>query len=74
MAQQLGPNEQAIIDYLREHVFDPIPSSPRASKKLKQGVTLTITRMKQLNAEKMVEYYWDAIKGTERSKGFAALM
>jgi hypothetical protein len=22
----------------------------------------------------MVDYYWNAIKGTERSKGFAALM
>ncbi len=74
MHQKLGPDEQAIMDYLHEHVFDPILSSSRASKKLKQGVNLTITRMKQLDAHKMVDYYWNAIKGTERSKGFAALM
>jgi len=74
MTPKLGPDEQAIMDYLHEHVFDPILTSARASQKLKGGVNLTITRMRLLKAEKMVEYYWNAIKGTERSKGFAALM
>ena len=62
------------MDFLHENVFDPILASPKASTKLKQGVRLTINRMKLLNAAKMVDYYWNAIKGTERSKGFAALM
>jgi hypothetical protein len=74
MRGKVESNEQAIMDYLHEHVFNPILSSPRASKRLKAGVKLTTTRMRQLSAPKMVEYYWNAIKGTERSKGFAALM
>lgn len=70
----LGPKEQEIMRFLHETVFDPILASPKASKKLKQGVRLTITRLEQLDAPRMVNYYWNAIKGTERSKGFAALM
>jgi hypothetical protein len=34
----LGAKEQAIMDFLHEHIFDPILESPRASDKLKQGV------------------------------------
>jgi hypothetical protein len=62
------------MDFLHETVFDTILASPKASTKLKQGVRLTITRLEQLDAIGMVNYYWNAIKGTERSNGFAALM
>ncbi len=31
-------------------------------------------RMEQRDAEGMIQYYWSAIVGTERSIGFAALM
>lgn len=68
------PKEQEIMDFLQEHVFDPILLSPRASEKLKQGVRLTITRMNRLDAAGMVQYYWSAIICTERSIGFAARM
>lgn len=70
----LGQKEQEIMDFLHETVFDPILASSKASKKLKRGVRLTITRLEQLDANGMVNYYWSAIKGTQRSKGFAALM
>jgi hypothetical protein len=68
----LGPKEREIMDFLHEHVFDPILDSPRASKDLKAGVRLTISRMEQRDAVGMVHYYWAAMKGTERSIGFAA--
>jgi hypothetical protein len=74
MAVQLGRKETEIMGFLHEHVFDPILSSPQASEKLKQGVRGTIMRMEQRDAEGMVQYYWSAIIGTERSIGFAALM
>jgi len=70
----LGPKEQEIMDFLYETVFNPILNSSHASSKLKQGVRLTITRLERLDGLGMVNYYWNAIKGTERSKGFAALM
>jgi hypothetical protein len=71
---QLEPKQQEIMTFLHEHVFDPVLQSVTASKGIKSGVRLTITRMEQLNAEKMVQYFWSAIKGTERSVGFAELM
>jgi hypothetical protein len=73
-ARQFGRKEQAIMDFLHQHVFDPILQSPMASEKLKQGARLTIMRMEQRDAAGMIQYYWSAIIGTERSIGFAALM
>lgn len=66
--------ENELMQYLHEHVFDPILSSPRASKELKQGVRLTTTRMRQRDAAGMLQYYWSAVIGTERSTKFARLM
>jgi hypothetical protein len=68
------PKQQQIMSFLHERVFDPILTSPDASDKLKQGVRLTIMRMEQRDAAGMIQYYWSAIIGTERSVGFAALM
>ena len=74
MAARLGPKEQQIMGFLHERIFDPILQSPAASKSLKDGVRYTIMRMEQLNAAKMIQYYWSAIIGTERSIGFATKM
>lgn len=74
MPDSLGPREQEIMDFLGERVFNQILSSPHASKKLKAGCRLTIMRMQQLDAAGMIQYYWSAIIGTERSIGFAAQM
>lgn len=70
----LGVKEREIMSFLHEQVFDPVLNSPQASVSLKNGIRLTITRLKQRNAEKMVQYFWNAIIGTERSVGFSAKM
>ena len=57
--------------FLHEHVFDPILQSDLASNRLKQGVNYTIMRMKERDPAGMVQYYWSAIIGTERSIQFA---
>jgi hypothetical protein len=74
MTKQLGKKETEIMDFLHSRIFDPILQSPHASEKLKQGVRGTVMRMKERDAAGMVQYYWSAIVGTERSIGFAALM
>lgn len=66
--------EEEIMQFLHERVFDPVLNSSVASEKLKQGVRLTIMRMEQRDAMGMVQYYWSAITGTEKSIGFARLM
>lgn len=30
----LGPKEQAIMNFLHEHIFDPVLDSPKASQSL----------------------------------------
>ncbi|HTO14411.1 MAG TPA: hypothetical protein VLZ83_01510 [Edaphocola sp.] len=52
-----------IMSFLQEKVFDPILISS-ASKPIKNGVNLTITRLKsQKDAAGMVKYFWSAIAG-----------
>ena len=70
----LGHKEQEIMDVLHERIFGPVLASPDASASLKSGIRLTMTRMEQRDAAGMVQYYWSAIIGTERSIGFAARM
>ena len=71
MTAQLGQKEQEIMDFLHERVFDPILGSPKATKSLKTGVRFTIMRMHERDALGMVQYFWSAVIGTERSINFA---
>lgn len=73
MSQQ-NSKERAIMDFLHRKIFDPILQSSVASEKLKAGVRCTIMRMEQRNAFGMVQYFWSAISGTDRSISFANLM
>lgn len=72
--KQLGPKELQIMQFLHRTTFDPILTSPRASAKSKQGVRYTIMRMQERDAAGMIQCYWSAIIGTERSTGFSAQM
>ena len=65
--------EQEVMDYLHRNVFDVILSSKTVSGKLKSGVKLTIGRMNQLSAEKMVQYFWSAL-ATENAITFSKLL
>ncbi len=62
--------EDELMAFLHEKVFDPILNSPKASSKVKSGVNLTIGRMNQLSAEKMVQYFWSAL-ATENAIAFS---
>lgn len=66
--------KQEVLQFLQEHVFNPILDSPKASKQLKRGVRLTIVRMNERDSGGVVHYYWSAVIGTERSTEFARQM
>lgn len=66
--------EEEIMQFLHENVFDPILSSDIASEGLRQGVRYTVMRLNERDAKGMVQYYWSAIVGTERSTEFARQM
>ncbi len=55
--------EDELMDFLHKRVFDPILESKNASPNVKSGVNLTIARMNQLSADKMVQYFWSSITG-----------
>ena len=63
--------ENQIMEFLNKNIFDHILKSSKASNSLKKGVRYTIMRMKQRDALGMVQYYWSAIIGTDRSTKFA---
>lgn len=66
--------EEEILNFLSVNVFEPILISKKAPKELKSGVNLTITRLKQRDAKGMIDYFWAAIGGTEKSIKFSKLM
>lgn len=66
--------EKEVMDFLHEHIFDPVLDSRSASANLKAGIRQTITRMNMLPADKIVQFYWTAISGTDRSIPFAKQM
>jgi hypothetical protein len=65
--------KEEVMQFLHSHVFEPILASPRASE-LKRDVRYTIMRLEERDAEGIVQYYWSAIVGTERSTKFAKSM
>jgi hypothetical protein len=71
---QRGDKEQAIMDFLRRRIFDPILESTSASEEVKAGVRRTIERMEQYDAAGMIRYYWLCVIGTNRSLNFAGRM
>ena len=70
----MDSKEKQIMNYLMINVFDPILNSSKASSSLKRGVRLTIIRLNERDAAGMINYYWSAIIGTERSTKFAKQM
>ena len=67
----VASKKDELMAFLHQHVFEPVLDSPKASKRLKDGVRLTIMRMQRLEPASMRQYYWSAIIGTGRSIRFA---
>lgn len=63
-----------VLAYLNETVFNPVLDSDRASPKLKAGIRLTLARMSGRDASGIVQYFWSAVIGTDRSVSFARQM
>lgn len=66
--------EQEIMKYLNLKIFDPVLNSKTASEKTKKGVRLTIMRLNERDAKGMIQYFWSAIVGTDKSIPFAELL
>lgn len=70
-----GRKKREVLAFLNRKVFSKVLKSRRANaRELKPGVAKTLRRMRALNVAGIVQFYWDAIKGTERSRRFHAKM
>ncbi len=63
-----------VMNFLHEHVFDPILNSGSASPGIIKRVNFTIMRLNRLNFRSKVQYVWSAISGTPRSRRFANML
>lgn len=63
-----------VLQFLHENVFDPVLSSDHASETLKKGIRYTIMRMNERDSAGIVQYFWSALGGTDRSTQFARQM
>lgn len=66
--------EQELMNFLHSKIFDPVLDSEKASQGVKKGIRCTIMRLNERDAQGMVQYFWSAIVGTERSIPFAEHM
>lgn len=74
-ALNVAAKKDELMAFLHQHVFDPVLiDSSKASKRLKDGVRLTIMRMKRLEPASMHRYFWTAVGGTGRSIPFGEEM
>ncbi len=63
--------ENQIMNFLTEHIFNPILCSPVETNFMKKGVNITIAQMENMRADEMVRYFWSSIVGLERSTHYA---
>lgn len=69
--------KREVLDYLNEKVFEPAIKFGEENNKpeIVKGVKFTKMRMEKLpNARKVVQYFWSAVIGTDRSIRFSDLM
>jgi len=53
--------EQEILDFLEEKMFTPILNSASTSERFKTATRGLRLRMKQRNAQGMIQYFWSTV-------------
>lgn len=66
--------EEEIMEFLNDRVFNPILASSSIPANIKKGVRITSVRMGGLDARGIIDFFWSAMKGTEKSIPFSEKM
>jgi len=68
--------QKAIMDYFDKTIFEPAVIYGKINNLMDivRGVNLTRARMRRLSSEKMIQYFWSAIIGTDKSIRFSKMM
>ncbi|WP_088226837.1 hypothetical protein [Desulfosporosinus sp. FKB] len=57
--------EQEILDFLEVNLFNPILQSPSTSERFKKATRGLHLRMKQRDAQGMIQYFWNTVVDTK---------
>lgn len=57
--------EQEILDFLEVNLFNPILQSPSAGERFKSATRGLRLRMKQRDAQGMIQYFWNMVVDTK---------
>lgn len=60
--------EQEILEYLEVNLFNPILKSPVAAERIKAATRGLRIRMKQRDAQGMIQYFWNTVVDTNSKK------
>lgn len=53
--------EEEILDFLEARMFTPILNSPTTSDRFKKATRGLRLRIKQRNAQEMIQYFWNTV-------------
>ncbi|MDP4125867.1 MAG: hypothetical protein Q8912_02855 [Bacillota bacterium] len=56
--------EQEILDFLEANLFNPILQSPSKNERFKTATRGLRLRMKQRDAQGMIQYFWNTVVNT----------
>ena len=56
--------EQEILDFLEVNLFNPILQSPSSAERFKSATRGLLLRMKQRDAQGMIQYFWNTVVNT----------
>ncbi|KUO78559.1 MAG: hypothetical protein APF81_07885 [Desulfosporosinus sp. BRH_c37] len=56
--------EQEILDFMDVNLFNPILQSPSTAERLKSATRGLRLRMKQRDAQGMIQYFWNTVVDT----------
>ncbi|HUB29727.1 MAG TPA: hypothetical protein VL967_08515 [Terracidiphilus sp.] len=71
----LEGRRQEIYEWLYRRLWEPALNSPRATKEIRQGVALTRLRMElRPTSTAMLDYFWRAVRGTDKSIRFPDIL
>lgn len=57
--------EQEILDFLEAKLFNPILQSPSTTERFKSATRGLRLRMKQRDAQRMIQYFWNTVADTK---------
>lgn len=66
--------EQEILDFLEGKLFSPILQSPSTTEQFKSATRGLRLRMKQRDAQGMIQYFWKTVDAREKQAKYGRML